>query len=101
MMKLHMKRKKTEVQDTVLWLWLVTVAETSLKMDQALLTLHNQLTEDVRVFYRSDFCYKVKKSEIFVSFSTSKVSMCTKKKKKLKDFKVPTKGQNGKLTARK
>ncbi|XP_008320341.1 heparan-alpha-glucosaminide N-acetyltransferase isoform X2 [Cynoglossus semilaevis] len=33
-------------------------SETSLKMDQALLTLHNQLTEDVRVFYRSDFCYK-------------------------------------------
>ncbi|XP_068424672.1 heparan-alpha-glucosaminide N-acetyltransferase [Clinocottus analis] len=30
----------------------------TLKMDQALLTLHNQLTEDVQVFYTSDYCYK-------------------------------------------
>ncbi|XP_061602033.1 heparan-alpha-glucosaminide N-acetyltransferase isoform X2 [Cololabis saira] len=29
-----------------------------LKMDQALLTFHNQLTEEVHVFYTSDYCYK-------------------------------------------
>ncbi|XP_075875219.1 heparan-alpha-glucosaminide N-acetyltransferase [Nelusetta ayraudi] len=29
-----------------------------LKLDQALLTFHNQLAEDVHVFYTSDFCYK-------------------------------------------
>ncbi|XP_039995830.1 heparan-alpha-glucosaminide N-acetyltransferase isoform X2 [Xiphias gladius] len=28
------------------------------KMDQALLTFHNQLTEEVQVFYTSDYCYK-------------------------------------------
>ncbi|XP_041866411.1 heparan-alpha-glucosaminide N-acetyltransferase isoform X2 [Melanotaenia boesemani] len=27
-------------------------------MDQALLTFHNQLTEEVQVFYTSDYCYK-------------------------------------------
>ncbi|KAF1375991.1 hypothetical protein PFLUV_G00225930 [Perca fluviatilis] len=30
----------------------------ALKMDQALLTFHNQLTEEVQVFYTSDSCYK-------------------------------------------
>ncbi|CAG6017829.1 unnamed protein product [Menidia menidia] len=30
----------------------------TLKMDQALLTFHNQLTEEVQVFYTSDYCYK-------------------------------------------
>ncbi|XP_031140076.1 heparan-alpha-glucosaminide N-acetyltransferase isoform X2 [Sander lucioperca] len=30
----------------------------TLKMDQALLTFHNQLTEEVQVFYTSDSCYK-------------------------------------------
>ncbi|XP_023132897.1 heparan-alpha-glucosaminide N-acetyltransferase isoform X2 [Amphiprion ocellaris] len=30
----------------------------SLKMDQALLTFYNQLTEEVQVFYTSDYCYK-------------------------------------------
>ncbi|XP_028279349.1 heparan-alpha-glucosaminide N-acetyltransferase [Parambassis ranga] len=29
-----------------------------LKMDQALLTFHNQLSEGVQVFYTSDYCYK-------------------------------------------
>ncbi|XP_018536506.1 heparan-alpha-glucosaminide N-acetyltransferase [Lates calcarifer] len=29
-----------------------------LKMDQALITFHNQLTEEVRVLYTSDYCYK-------------------------------------------
>uniref|UniRef100_A0A8D3AP24 Si:dkey-192p21.6 n=1 Tax=Scophthalmus maximus TaxID=52904 RepID=A0A8D3AP24_SCOMX len=29
-----------------------------LKMDQALLTFHNQLTEEVEVSYTSDYCYK-------------------------------------------
>ncbi|XP_071337481.1 heparan-alpha-glucosaminide N-acetyltransferase isoform X2 [Trachinotus anak] len=29
-----------------------------LKMDQALLTFHNQLTEEVQLFYTSDYCYK-------------------------------------------
>lgn len=31
-----------------------------LKVDQALLTIHNQLTEDVQVFYTTDYCFKVK-----------------------------------------
>lgn len=35
-------------------------AGAALKLDQALLTFHNQLTEDVQVFYTSDYCYKVK-----------------------------------------
>ncbi|XP_013875362.1 heparan-alpha-glucosaminide N-acetyltransferase isoform X2 [Austrofundulus limnaeus] len=30
----------------------------ALKMDQALLTFHNQLNEEVQVFYTTDFCYK-------------------------------------------
>ncbi|XP_075932907.1 heparan-alpha-glucosaminide N-acetyltransferase isoform X3 [Anarhichas minor] len=30
----------------------------TLKMDQALLTLHNKLSEEVQVFYTSDYCYK-------------------------------------------
>ncbi|XP_058506800.1 heparan-alpha-glucosaminide N-acetyltransferase isoform X2 [Solea solea] len=30
----------------------------SLKMDQALLAFHNELTEEVQVFYTSDYCYK-------------------------------------------
>ncbi|XP_035519623.1 heparan-alpha-glucosaminide N-acetyltransferase [Morone saxatilis] len=30
----------------------------ALKMDQALLTFHNQLKEEVQVFYTSDYCYK-------------------------------------------
>ncbi|XP_067382880.1 heparan-alpha-glucosaminide N-acetyltransferase isoform X3 [Channa argus] len=30
----------------------------TLKMDQALLTFHNQMTEEVQVFYTSDYCYK-------------------------------------------
>ncbi|XP_029962551.1 heparan-alpha-glucosaminide N-acetyltransferase [Salarias fasciatus] len=30
----------------------------SLKMDQALLTFHNLLTEETSVFYTSDYCYK-------------------------------------------
>ncbi|XP_029306054.1 heparan-alpha-glucosaminide N-acetyltransferase [Cottoperca gobio] len=30
----------------------------TLKMDQALLTFHNQLAEEVQVFYTSDHCYK-------------------------------------------
>lgn len=30
-------------------------------MDQALLTFHNQLNEEVQVFYTTDFCYKVKR----------------------------------------
>ncbi|XP_034753529.1 heparan-alpha-glucosaminide N-acetyltransferase isoform X2 [Etheostoma cragini] len=30
----------------------------TLKMDQALLTFHNQLTEEMQVFYTSDSCYK-------------------------------------------
>ncbi|XP_034464267.1 heparan-alpha-glucosaminide N-acetyltransferase [Hippoglossus hippoglossus] len=30
----------------------------SLRMDQALLTFHNQLKEEVQVFYTSDYCYK-------------------------------------------
>ncbi|XP_056291678.1 heparan-alpha-glucosaminide N-acetyltransferase isoform X2 [Pseudoliparis swirei] len=29
-----------------------------LKMDQALLTFHNQLTEELQVLYTSDYCYK-------------------------------------------
>lgn len=30
-------------------------------MDQALLTFHNQLSQEVHVFYTSDFCYKVRR----------------------------------------
>ncbi|TKS85293.1 Heparan-alpha-glucosaminide N-acetyltransferase [Collichthys lucidus] len=30
----------------------------ALKTDQALLTFHNQLTEEVQVFYTSDYCYQ-------------------------------------------
>lgn len=29
-------------------------------MDQALVTFHNELSEEVQVVYTSDFCYKVK-----------------------------------------
>ncbi|KAG7512437.1 heparan-alpha-glucosaminide N-acetyltransferase-like [Solea senegalensis] len=35
-----------------------TVPGASLKMDQALLAFHNELTEEVQVFYTSDYCYK-------------------------------------------
>uniref|UniRef100_A0A087XSP2 Si:dkey-192p21.6 n=1 Tax=Poecilia formosa TaxID=48698 RepID=A0A087XSP2_POEFO len=35
-----------------------------LKMDQALLTFHNKLTEPVRVFYTSDYCYKCLKQQL-------------------------------------
>lgn len=35
-----------------------------LKMDQALLTFHNQLKEEVQVFYTTDYCHKVKRVKI-------------------------------------
>lgn len=38
-------------------------AGTALRTDQALVTFHNQLTEDVQVLYTSDFCYKVKNKQ--------------------------------------
>ncbi|XP_023182860.1 heparan-alpha-glucosaminide N-acetyltransferase-like isoform X1 [Xiphophorus maculatus] len=38
--------------------------ELPLKMDQALLTFHNKLTEPVRVFYTSDYCYKCVKQQL-------------------------------------
>ncbi|XP_047206950.1 heparan-alpha-glucosaminide N-acetyltransferase [Girardinichthys multiradiatus] len=36
----------------------------TLKMDQALLAFHNQLTEQVQVFYTSDYCYKCVKQPL-------------------------------------
>lgn len=39
---------------------LIIHAGSPLKLDQALLTFHNQLAEGVHVFYTSDFCYKVR-----------------------------------------
>ncbi len=38
----------------------------TLKMDQAMLTLHNRLTEDMQVFYTSDYCYKVENNTVSV-----------------------------------
>ncbi|XP_062376297.1 heparan-alpha-glucosaminide N-acetyltransferase [Sardina pilchardus] len=34
------------------------MAKNTLKMDEALLTVHNQLTEDITVLFVSDYCYK-------------------------------------------
>lgn len=66
-------RVKSSTVRSWLWSWwwqtfrfttyrklLRVTAGPALKLDQARLTFHNQLTEEVHVFYTPDFCYKVK-----------------------------------------
>ncbi|TNM99731.1 hypothetical protein fugu_012764 [Takifugu bimaculatus] len=43
---------------TLLILLTCSHAEPDLRVDQALLTIQNQLTQNVQVFYTSDYCYK-------------------------------------------
>lgn len=42
--------------------------EPDLRVDQALLTIQNQLTQNVQVFYTSDYFYKVNNRYIFSLF---------------------------------